>query len=393
MIANWHSDKRRQVDAASTQRPDLGDNDNQSDATPPKTERNTPWANLALVVVSILLTLVFVEFAYRLTAGRPLLKLTNWRSERVLVNWIGDHTVVDPVLGWTLKAWKSDPDYTTIDNGIRKNFDETTIRTGGILAVGDSFTQGWEVGNDETWPAYLEWFTGAPVVNGGVYAYATDQILLRAEQLLPIVRPKTLIIGFLEHDIYRTTFTVFGAPKPYYTLENGQLHLHPPGSVEPPNQSGLLWSVAFGIRGVLEYSAFADFLLARLTPNYWYSEGTDGVYRRIEVDGAKITCALLARLKAQVDKDGIRTLLLMQHDASLVLAADQSSENARRVVACAQAVGIQVVDQFQSLRDVLRVNPNAAREYYHVHEGGVFGHMTTKGNEHAAKLVDAALAE
>ncbi len=77
----------------------------------------------------------------------------------------------------------------------------------------------------------------------------------------------------------------------------------------------------------------------------------------------------------------------------IILAADKSSENAQRVVACAEAIGIQVVDQFQSLRAILVADPNAARDYYHLYQNGLFGHMTAKGNEHAAKLLADALSK
>ena len=45
----------------------------------------------------------------------------------------------------------------TLEHGVRVNrTGETTLRTGGILAVGDSFTAGSEVHDHESWPAQLE---------------------------------------------------------------------------------------------------------------------------------------------------------------------------------------------------------------------------------------------
>ena len=75
---------------------------------------------------------------------------------------------------------------------------------GSILAVGDSYTYGDEVLDEETWPAQLQRLTGRPVLNGGVTGYGFDQIVLRAEQLAAIHRPSIIIVSFIAHDILRT---------------------------------------------------------------------------------------------------------------------------------------------------------------------------------------------
>ena len=64
-----------------------------------------------------------------------------------------------------------------------------------ILAVGDSCTYGDEVSDNETWPAYLEAEMGTRVWNAGVFGYGLDQAVLRAEVLLPKLKPDILIVG------------------------------------------------------------------------------------------------------------------------------------------------------------------------------------------------------
>jgi hypothetical protein len=356
-------------------------------------EQGSLWVNLILIIISILLSLAVVEVAYRLIEGVPVFKLVDWRGERILVSRIGARRAVpDPVLGWTLKPWHHDEDgYTTIDYGIRSNFGEKAVRTGGILAVGDSFTEGWDVDNDVSWPAFLEKKTGNPVVNAGVFGYATDQIILRAEQLLPIVRPKILIVGFLEYDIFRTGHSDFGAPKPWFSLENGGLFFHPPTPIDADTQRRSLSGLDLKLRDALGYSAAVNALLGRLAPNFWYA-GSHILYRKAEIDPVAVTCVLLDRLKKRVEASGIRMLLFMQHNEYLILAGDRSSESARRVVACAEAAGIQVVDQFAALRAIAVVSPEAFRAYYFP-DNAAFGHLTDKGNEQAANLLAAALAK
>lgn len=347
--------------------------------------------NLALVVASIVVSLCFIEFSYRIAAGLPVLTLKDWRTEQAVINKIGERATLDPVLGWSLKPWHTSGAHTTIDYGVRRNFGETGIRIGGILAVGDSFTEGWQVGNGASWPAVLEKLMGMPAVNAGVGGYGTDQIVLRAEQLLPVVRPKILVVGFLDLDIYRTGHAYFGAPKPYFTLDGGTLRYHPPEVREPRPEAGLEWTARYALRDVLGRSAVADFLLGRLAPNFWYATGQSYLLREAGNDAVAVTCALLAQLKQRTDASGIRALLFMQHDASALLAGSQPTENARRVVDCARQAGIDVIDQFHSLHAMIAADRNRIGELYFPVGPNQYWHMTEKGNAHAAGLIAEAL--
>jgi hypothetical protein len=363
-----------------------------NERTPAADQPTSPCANAALAITSIVVSLLLIEGGYRYAAGLPLFELVDWRAAKVVRSEY--KAMADPVLGWTVRPWVDTDDFSTIDYGIRANFNEKTVRAGGILAVGDSFTQGWEVDDDETWPSYLEKLSGVPVVNAGVGGYGTDQIILRAEQMLPIAQPKILIIGFLEADMFRTGHSVFGAPKPYFTLEGGDLRYHPPDLVEHhEDQAGALTALAYALREGLGYSAAADHLLASLAPDYWYGAGQRLSYQRADNQGGEITCALLRRLKVETDEAGIPLMLFMQHHAPLLFAYEHSTPVAQQVIACAQAADIRVVDQFDSLRAIaLQDNTCRICEYYEgMFAGKIYGHMTAKGNQHAANLLYAAL--
>src|SRR5262245_58875460 len=282
-----------------------GSRDGDADRTA-AAKQGSRWANVALLLVSLLTTLLLIEVGYRLAAGLPVLKLANWRTDQVVKVNLGElKAIFSPVLGWTNKASNQHEDgYTTIEYGVRKNFDETTIRTGAMLAVGDSFTEGWEVKDHESWPAYLEKLTSAPVVNAGTGGYGADQTILRAEQMLPIVKPKILLVGFHEIAIVRAGYSIFGAPKPYFTLDNGELQYHPPQFVQPHEKTSIAWMV-YGMREALGYSAFADYLLSRLNPNFWHGDSDRDLYQPSGADEVAVTCALLKRLKGRADQDGI----------------------------------------------------------------------------------------
>jgi hypothetical protein len=356
---------------------------------PPR--RGSRLGNAALALVSLIFSVFAIEIGYRLAAGLPLFELANWRGDNTVILESGDLPVPDAKLGWVSRPHYASPAHNTLAHGIRRNFAESEIRTGQILAVGDSFTEGWEVDDDETWPAYLEKVAGKAVVNAGVGGYGTDQIVLRAEEMLPIVKPKVLIVGFLEFDIFRAGHTHFGSPKPWFTVEDGALRYHPPALVTVRREGGFAVKAGYAARDVLGYFASIDYLLKRIAPDFWYGSERRQ-YTKAPNDPVRVTCLLLERLKARTDREGVRLLLFMQYYAAAIIEEEEPTDNAEGVTACAKQLGIQVVDQFAPLRAIAAKDANAIRAYYNT-DGKTFTHMSAKGNEHAAQLLAKALGE
>jgi hypothetical protein len=85
-------------------------------------------------------------------------------------------------------------------------------------------------------------------------------------------------------------------------------------------------------------------------------------------------------------------MLILQYYATLILGSDRPGPNSQAVAACAENIGIRVVDQFASLRAIVAPNPEIIHDYYWFFDG-VFAHMTAKGNQHAADLIYAALRD
>lgn len=349
-----------------------------------------PRARLALVFVSAVLAFPALELGYRIHLHRPVLVLDDWRAGRMEARAFGEQGAYDPALGWVPKEDYEGDGYNTLDSGIRRNFCEKEVRTGGVLAVGDVFTNGGsEVDDGETWPAHLERITGTPVLNGGVAGYGVDQIILRAEQLLPQAQPKTLVVGLLEEAIARAGLSSFGASKPYYTLNKGELVYYAPGPIRTGQEGQSGWTVT--TRSLLGHSAVLDMVLSRLAPTYWYGKAGEQVTRAIDNDPVGVTCALLERLKRRADSDGARVLLLMQHAQRTVVERTEPGESAKKVAACAASMGIEVVDQFEALRSIVAAKPEALADLYA--QGGGFGEMSSEGNRHAAELLARALSK
>jgi lysophospholipase L1-like esterase len=350
----------------------------------------TPAALLAGAVIatfSVVFSLVLAEVGYRLAVGVNLLDASNWRVEGIRTKRIGERAMRDDRLGWTLKPHYKSDGFNTIGHGIRQNFKETEVRTGSILAVGDSFTEGFEeVTDDGTWPAHLEKILGKPVINAGVAGYAADQIFLRAEDMLALIKPHSLIIGLTEADIYRSALSDAGAPKPYYTMAKGELVYHPPGPIELVNEENPL---AAGLRRVLGYSALSNHLFSRLTPSFWYPRQA-ALYEEVENEPLKIICRLLEKTKRLSDDRDVRLLLLLQYAGELVVEEPGTIQDMKHITKCAQETGIEVVDQFAPLKALTKGDVDLVAEYYVVDHHEEYGHMSSKGNRHAAQLLAAA---
>ena len=346
------------------------------------------FARAALAGAATLLALPVLEIGYRLQTHRPVLALEDWRSARIEGIRFGERGQFDAALGWVPRDGFESPGYNTLDYGIRRNLCETDVRTDGILAVGDVFTNGgYEVADGETWPAHLERLTGQPVLNAGVVGYAADQIILRAEQLLPVLSPNTLVVGIYEETIARTRFASYGRPRPYFTIDSGQLVPHLPPRLDGTPRADL----GSGLRAALGHSAVLDAVLGRTAPGYWLGKAIEPVHRTDETAPVAVTCALLQRLKARAEAQGVRVLLLLQHARKTLAESTVPDEDARQVAACAKTMGLATIDQFDALRPAVVERPAILNELYLT--ASDYGQMSSKGNRATAELIAAALAK
>jgi hypothetical protein len=87
--------------------------------------------------------------------------------------------------------------HTIQKDGFRSNGSELPPLPAEVLVVGDSFTFGDQVSDDETWPACLERKLGRGVDNGGVGGYGTAQALRRASLKLAEKSYTTLVLSTL----------------------------------------------------------------------------------------------------------------------------------------------------------------------------------------------------
>lgn len=150
---------------------------------------------------------------------------------------------LDPELGWVRRPLETGVDQTqdgvatyAIDAlGRRRNpgFEDAPSK---VAVFGDSFAFCRLVPDDATWPHFLSTLRGDNVENWGVGNYGLDQALLRLESKMADLTADVIVMAVVPETIARVRsywkhFFEYGnvlAFKPMFTLEHGDLRLHPP---------------------------------------------------------------------------------------------------------------------------------------------------------------------
>lgn len=140
----------------------------------------------------------------------------------------------DPVLGHRLLANLPPRPYlggrlSTNALGARGRVDHPYARQPGrtrIVAVGDSFTMGQEVDDEQAWAALLEARDPTrEVVNLGTSAYGIDQALLMLRREGMRYHPDVVVLGYVSDDLHRNLSNFTCGPKPRFALRGDALAL------------------------------------------------------------------------------------------------------------------------------------------------------------------------
>jgi len=223
---------------------------------------------IGFILYSILVPFLILELGIRFWQGIPFLTTDNFIIQQLdLVRQNTGVMVHDPLLGWRLTEDYSGGSFTTGSYGLRMNSNEIRpLAKGGILAVGDSFTAGSGVQNDKSWPAQLEQAINRPVHNAAAGAWGVDQMVLRAEQLVPALLPEVLIVSILGQDSLRNAYEIYGGGyKPYFVIQNGEAVLK---GVPTPRVSDKPMNIG-PIRWIFGRSFLIHWTMIRLEPTSW----------------------------------------------------------------------------------------------------------------------------
>lgn len=252
---------------------------------------------------------------------------------------------------------------------------DNAVEARAILAVGDSYTFGEEVGDAETWPAQLQRLSGRRVLNGGVSGYGLDQIVLRAERLAARHAPSMVIAGFIADDVRRTEMRrMWGRDKPWFAPDGtGDRFLVAGVPVPERRRHAPRW-----MRHRLDRVLIS--LPAPLQHLFGYH-----VRRHREGQGLRIVPHLVERLAQVGQRHRCRVVLLAQYHPQIWLDPGFAAEERRVtgfVLERARGAGLATVDTFPRFA----AEPAASSFYVNTH-------LNRRGNAMVASLLAARLPE
>jgi len=365
---------------------------------------NTQW-NRPRALAWLLAVLLFAELSSRLLSGVFVLSIDNLVARELSpLQWANGPLIYDDKLGWRLKPRFQAPGQGRPDGklsvgalGLRGGaYQESRVPRQAVLAIGESLTLGINVDDSETWPARLGGLLKEPVLNGSAWSWGLDQIVLRAEELVPVLRPTTLLLATRPESVAETDFKTFGLGyKPYFDVIDGRLILA--GSPVPKMGSR---AGDIGVpQSVLGYSHIVNSLM-RTRVGYWISMRVLGAnwvdYSRLTQrahvtdESSQIACLLMERLADLKDRYGMRVVVMMAYSAGELLTP-RASEEVPPVLGCAQARGLEALDSYQALRALAANNPAGFKRLWQ-QQGDIYGPPSPEGNDFMAALVQKALA-
>ena len=349
--------------------------------------------NGLLVVTSVLVLFLVLEAGTRVYTGNY--SFGNILEDHLRISMALYPTRYDEILGWAsregeLKKDRNVERITILKGGIRSNGEHSRREYAAgerpVLAIGDSYTFGYEVKDNETWPAILEGMIGRRVINGGVFAYGMDQALVRARQLLDTYDPDTLIFSFIPNDIWRCQISSrAGVNKPYFSVRSNKLVLEN----TPVPRPALTDFGNPGIRKYLGYSAFMHYFMMNYGFGMWWIRGEQWTDNKVHDDatGEKIACMIIRELDQLAVDKGIKVYLLAQYGRN---TNSPWVDKTRRVIKCANPENLTVIDLHEPLLNVKEMDE---QEYKLFFTKGRQHHMTFDGNTFVAKEIYKAMAE
>jgi hypothetical protein len=295
----------------------------------------------------------------------------------------------DPAVGWlpdrNVERWLAQKSLGMTRPGpFREVRDSGKDRVPRLLVVGDSFTFGIYVGNEQAYPNVLQrdHMPDWEVLNFGVPGFGADQMVLLYEGLGARYSPDIVVLAFYTGGEERATRRFAYYAKPYFDLVDGRLVLQGVPVVPP--------ELLYG-----EYQ-HGERRVAPFPYSYLYGAVATSIARLREqpiVDASseqwQLIAAIFARFRDDAVARGARPMLLVIPTNEDVESGAPRNRIGALAVAAARELGMPAL----SLRD-----PFAAADAEHP-EDPLFrpeaegGHFTPRGHALTAELLDRALRD
>jgi hypothetical protein len=340
---------------------------------------------LGLVLASVTFGLLVGELLVRALSDDP----KRWELENFVTypaRADGRWNVMRP---HPLLGWEPRPGYSGTDHGGREllTFDDRGLRVHRrqppaaaaprVLVTGDSYAMGEEVADEETFPAHLQDLLDRRILNGGVAGYGLDQVLLRTEMIVPLVRPGLLVVSFIADDVRRTQERIlWGIEAPYFEVVDDGLRLR--NVPVPPSATGPLDA----FRQIAGYSFLVDVAMTKLGLLDYWLRGQPRQRKAAHAEGGRVSCLLMDRLRRLGDAYDMAILVVAQYTP---LAWESAStrqfemKDTKSVLQCAANAGLQTLDTGDAVEAAVRADGLAA--YY------AEAHMNSAGNRLTAELI------
>lgn len=218
----------------------------------PSPRRNLHWLAVGLMIAG---ALGMLESASRLVVfARPLFeRIAAEDDPSYRLRWIRTPRPsgqvayfmdeYHPTRGWTLKRdLRGLPGFGSKrlhsnSKGLRGSAEHALAKPPGrlrIAVIGDSFSFGEDVHDEETYASQLQRLVpGSEVLNLGIHGYGHDQMLLYLREEGLRYRPDIVLLGFVHLDIPRNLLSFRDYAKPRFALIGGRLELRGTPVPEP----------------------------------------------------------------------------------------------------------------------------------------------------------------
>lgn len=359
------------------------------------------------IVIGFLLPMCFLEFCVRLGQGE-LFSTSNFIERRVFENRNKELvSFFDPDLGLMLPKGMQDirkelirPIPQNFNRFWKVTYDENGFRScpspwsspitpmgNPILAVGDGFTFGSEVNDEETWPTHLQSILGRKVINAGVGGYGLDEITIRLEKIVSKINPRIVIVAINPAVIERVVqtkkiekYTLVARDKAFFRKKN-ELELTRP-QTDNTSFAKLHWS-----KRILGHSLLLDTVLGHFAFDLWY--GSIPYWNKFPSEylspdsPQEISCLLLKKINTMSLVNNFEVLLLSQDFWNWRGDHQYShNQNLQKVIDCAKNMDWKLVDLGPELEKLYFSNP---LEYETLFFPGT--HMTNRGNLFVARAL------
>jgi lysophospholipase L1-like esterase len=266
---------------------------------------------LTLLISSTVLTLLGLEGAARLVQHR---EGPGKEAAEVV-----QYTEYDPILGWAkrpgARAVYRRREYTVEVamnsrglRGVERGYD-TPVGTLRLLALGDSFVEGYTVELAQTVTQVLEGRLNgdgcrAEVINGGTAGYSTDQELLFYRTEGQLYAPRIVLLFFHYNDIvYNDRQEYFGTPKPVFEMGGGRLCIHQIPVRRRPRQ---VPPAATAVAAPESHSALVEWIRDRMwygAPRAYNVVAKSGLWPPMPVAPTRLELRVYERRRVEVVED------------------------------------------------------------------------------------------